>query len=157
MDKYAIFGVWLFLVTAYCWFNSWITRRFASIRPPRRDDRHGRLAGLCVVSVPLLWLLSPTLPDPRLFIIGGYLFPAGAALVLWAKWVNPWFTPTLTRPPFVIRRGPYAFCSHPGYLGFGMMAIASVLMLGSLLTVFPVVVYLGLLVGRARFESRILS
>jgi protein-S-isoprenylcysteine O-methyltransferase Ste14 len=92
--------------------------------------------------------------------LGGVgMFAAGNALVIWARRVNPFFVPILIYVPPHLRAtaGPYAFCSHPGYLGFALAAHGAFFILGQWWAVFPMGIYQGLLLGRTIIETRFLA
>jgi protein-S-isoprenylcysteine O-methyltransferase Ste14 len=87
---------------------------------------------------------------------GATLFVSGAALLIWARRINPFFIPVIREPRWIVEEGPYRWLRHPGYAGFVLMAEGSFLALGHWIGVFPLVAYLVFLVARARRENRIL-
>jgi protein-S-isoprenylcysteine O-methyltransferase Ste14 len=108
-------------------------------------------------AVPLTWFLAPSVSTGVERVAGACLFVVGAALLIWARRVNPFFIPVIREPRWVVDDGPYLWLRHPGYAGFALMAEGSFLALGCHLTgVFPLVAYLLILVARARRENRIL-
>jgi protein-S-isoprenylcysteine O-methyltransferase Ste14 len=107
--------------------------------------------------VPLTWFLAPSVPSIWARATGAILFIVGAALLIWARRVNPFFLPVVSEPRWVVTEGPYRFTPHPGYMGFVVMAEGSWLMLGHWMGVLPLVAYIGFVVVLARRENKILS
>lgn len=108
-------------------------------------------------ATPLVWFISPAVPQVGQRVAGLALFAAGAWLVIWARRVNPFFLPTVRKPGWVVTVGPYKRLRHPGYYGFAAMSLGSILMLGHRLGFLPFGFYVGLLVWRARRENRLLQ
>jgi protein-S-isoprenylcysteine O-methyltransferase Ste14 len=90
-------------------------------------------------------------------VCGAALYCGGNGLVIWAWRVNPFFIPAVKRPLWVVESGPYAFCSHPGYIGFAAASLGVALMLGGDWAVIPVAAYWALLARRVWVEGRMLS
>jgi protein-S-isoprenylcysteine O-methyltransferase Ste14 len=108
-------------------------------------------------AVPLTWFIAPSVSTAPERAAGVALFVAGAALLIWARRVNPFFIPVIREPRWVVDDGPYRWLRHPGYVGFALMAEGSFMALGChLMGVLPLVAYLVFLVVRARRENRIL-
>ena len=95
-------------------------------------------------AVPLTWLLAPSVSTAPERAAGAALFITGAALVIWARRINPFFLPVIREPRWIVEEGPYRLLRHPGYAGFVLMAEGSFLALGAHWTgVFPLVAYIG--------------
>src|SRR6266498_3173895 len=73
---------------------------------------------------------------PSGIVVGLVLFTIGWGLGVWARSVNPFFSPVIRiqkeRGQRVISEGPYAIVRHPGYAGFVLAAVGSGLGLNSL-------------------------
>ena len=103
---------------------------------------------------------SNTVPRPlqvsALVVVAG-----GAAWVLWAITVNPFFVPVIRIQPErnhqVVTGGPYAFVRHPGYAGMVLLVPASALALGSWAALVPALAASVLLVRRTADEDRFLQ
>src|SRR5262245_60207853 len=108
-------------------------------------------------AVPLTWFIAPSVSTAPERAAGVALFVSGAALLIWARRVNPFFIPVIREPRWVVVDGPYRWLNHPAYAGFALMTECSFLALGAHWAgVFPLVAYIIILVARARRESRIL-
>jgi protein-S-isoprenylcysteine O-methyltransferase Ste14 len=119
-------------------------------------DREYVFLNLLWWAVPLTWLIAPALPFGPGWSVGLGLFVGGSTLVIWARRANPFFYPTIRRPPRLITAGPYRRLRHPGYIGFTAMSLGSILMLGHPLGFFPFGCYVGLLISRAHRENNLL-
>ena len=91
---------------------------------------------------------------------GFVLFILGAVLITWAMIVNRYFESTVRiqedRDHEVVSTGPYRFVRHPGYLS-GILWMSSVpLILGSLYTLLPVMIYSVMMILRTHLEDRTL-
>jgi hypothetical protein len=75
--------------------------------------------------------------------------------------VNPFFSPAIRiqseRGHCVIRRGPYRFLRHPGYLAMLIAIPASALAIGSWLALIPAAGFGLVIVRRARLEDEFLK
>jgi protein-S-isoprenylcysteine O-methyltransferase Ste14 len=73
---------------------------------------------------------------------------------------NPYFEPTVRlqedRGHQVVTTGPYSLVRHPGYLSGILWAFSIPLMIGSLYTFAPVILYSALMILRTYLEDRIL-
>jgi protein-S-isoprenylcysteine O-methyltransferase Ste14 len=157
MKYAAIFMSWaplmlLYLVAGVCLIP--YEHRFSYGRSPR-DAAYYVSIGLWW-GVPLTWFFTPSVPSILARALGAFLFILGAALLIWARRVNPYFLPVVREPRWVVTEGPYRFTRHPGYMGYVVMAEGSWLMLGHWTGVFPLCAYIGFLVARTRRENRIL-
>jgi protein-S-isoprenylcysteine O-methyltransferase Ste14 len=156
--KYAIvFMSWAPLMLLYFIAGALLIpyeRRYSYARSPK-DAAYYVSNGLWW-GVPLTWFLAPSVPSVWARASGAILFTAGAALLIWARRVNPFFLPVVREPRWVVMEGPYRFTRHPGYMGLVVMAEGSWLMLGHWTGVFPLCAYIGFLVALARRENRIL-
>jgi len=108
-------------------------------------------------SIPLSWFLREGQSTSTAILSGILVFAVGGALNIWAMASNPHFLPNIEIPVRVISGGAYSWFDHPGYVGMGLMAAGSWLMVGRSLVVIPLVVYLGLIMWRARQESRLIQ
>jgi protein-S-isoprenylcysteine O-methyltransferase Ste14 len=81
-------------------------------------------------------------------------------LLNWAMIANPHFEPTVRiqkdRDHKVVIAGPYGIVRHPGYLAGVIYAFSIPLIIGSVLTFFPVSIYALLMIIRTIFEDRTL-
>lgn len=104
--------------------------------------------------------LSPDFP-PWLNIIGFILVVFGYAFAAWAFAENRFFYSVvvvrLDRGHVVCDSGPYQFVRHPGYAGNIIAPFGIVLGLGSLWTLLPVAVALGITVFRTALEDQTLQ
>lgn len=94
-------------------------------------------------------------------VMGIVFLIVSSVLVNWAMIENPYFEPTMRiqndRNHRVVTTGPYAIVRHPGYLS-GILWIASVpLILGSLYTLAPFILYTVLMTLRTYLEDRTLE
>ena len=96
-----------------------------------------------------------------IYVVPGFvLFILGAVLITWAMIVNRYFESTVRiqedRDHEVVSTGPYRFVRHPGYLS-GILWMSSVpLILGSLYTLLPVMIYSVMMILRTHLEDRTL-
>jgi protein-S-isoprenylcysteine O-methyltransferase Ste14 len=102
---------------------------------------------------------SPTLP-PWLRAAGLAVYVAGFGLSLWAMAANRFFSPVVRlqteRGHEVVRRGPYAYVRHPGYVGVSLAVAGEALVLGSLWSLAPLLPALAVIVWRTTLEDRFL-
>ncbi len=96
-----------------------------------------------------------------IYIVPGFaLFVLGATFLTWAMIVNRYFESTVRiqedRDHEVVSTGPYEFVRHPGYLS-GILWMSSIpLIIGSLFTLIPVMIYGAMMVLRTHLEDRTL-
>jgi protein-S-isoprenylcysteine O-methyltransferase Ste14 len=119
-------------------------------------DRGYYVSNILWWAVPLTWFLAPSVSTVMERAAGATLFVAGAALLIWARRVNPFFFPVVREPRWIVEEGPYRLLRHPGYAGFALMGEGTFLTLGHPIGVFPLIAYIVFLVARARRENRIL-
>ena len=95
------------------------------------------------------------------FWLGIPFFILGYFVVLWAMYVNPFFSQVVRiqteRGHTAMTGGPYRFLRHPGYVGMIISFIGSVLLLGSLYGWIFFALYLALVLIRTTLEDRILQ
>lgn len=120
-----------------------------------RDWQH-RAAHILFYSIPVSYFFGADDPQPLTVLLSLVLFVAGGALVIWAVASNPWFSPAIEMPPMVVTDEAYGWFRHPGYTGFGLMAVASWLMIGATWALIPLAAYLALLAWRGWRESKLL-
>lgn len=93
-------------------------------------------------------------------VLGVAVFSAGWALLTWAMVVNPHFETIVRiqvdRNHRVVTTGPYQVVRHPGYVGAGLWALGSPLIVGSAYGLLPAGITVGLLVLRTGLEDRTL-
>jgi|SoiMethySBSTD1v2_1073268.scaffolds.fasta_scaffold99735_6 protein-S-isoprenylcysteine O-methyltransferase Ste14 len=157
MTHTTVFMTWMTLMLAYLAAGALLIpfkHRHAYQSCPK--DRDYYVSNLLWWAVPLTWLLAPAVSTALERAAGTALFAAGAAMVIWARRVNPFFLPVIREPRWVVDDGPYRWLRHPGYAGLVLMAEGSFLMLGHLVGVVPLVACIGFLIARARRENRIL-
>jgi protein-S-isoprenylcysteine O-methyltransferase Ste14 len=96
-----------------------------------------------------------------IYVVPGFaLFILGAVLITWAMIVNRYFESTVRiqedRGHEVVSTGPYKFVRHPGYLS-GILWMSSIpLIIGSLYTLIPVMIYGAMMILRTHLEDRTL-
>jgi len=157
MRHAAVFMSWVTLMLAYFVVGSLLIpfeHREAYQSCPK--DRAYYVTNVLWWAVPLTWLLAPADTTTTERAVGAALFVAGAALLIWARRVNPFFIPVIREPRWIVEEGPYRWLRHPGYAGFVLMAEGTFLTLGHWVGVVPLVAYIGFLVARARRENKIL-
>jgi protein-S-isoprenylcysteine O-methyltransferase Ste14 len=93
-------------------------------------------------------------------VVGTLLFCLGSILIAWAMLANAHFEVTVRiqtdRGHKVVTSGPYAMVRHPGYLGLGLWAFGTPLILGSACGLIPAAVAVATLVARTALEDRTL-
>lgn len=98
--------------------------------------------------------------DIHFAIVGFISLVASAILIDWAMVVNPYFEPTVRiqkdRGHKVITSGPYRIIRHPGYLAGILFTLSIPLIIGSLVTFIPAVIYTLLMIIRTSLEDRTL-
>ncbi len=81
-------------------------------------------------------------------------------LVTWATLTNPFFSPAVRiqdeRGQRVVSGGLYAIVRHPGYATIALTMLASALLLNSLLSLIPALIYVAITVRVTAFEDRML-
>jgi len=91
---------------------------------------------------------------------GTLVYLIGSAGLTWAMLTNPHFEATVRiqtdRGHKVVTTGPYAFVRHPGYLGAGLWALATPLIVGSAWGLVPALAAIAVLTIRIRLEERAL-
>lgn len=122
----------------------------------RNLRREERLIVLLWATIPLSWWIEPAEPAPWAFIVGVLLLMLGLALLIWAKWSNPYWSPLVETPERVIRTGAYRWLRHPSYVGSLMQSLGTVLVLGHAWGFLPLSLYAAVLWWRARREDRLL-
>ena len=105
------------------------------------------------------WSWTPPLPLwARLS--GGLLFLLGYALVLWAMYVNKFFSQVVRiqaeRGHVAVTTGPYRIVRHPGYLGITISLLGAVFLLDSPYGLVCFLLYLVLIILRTALEDRTL-
>jgi len=93
-------------------------------------------------------------------ILGLLLFSLGWILLTWAMLVNPHFEVTVRiqtdRNHRVVTTGPYAIVRHPGYVGAGLWALGSPLIVGSACGLIPAGLTILVLILRTYLEDKTL-
>ena len=92
--------------------------------------------------------------------LGLIIFVFSSVLINWAMIENPYFEPTVRlqddRGHRVVTTGPYSLVRHPGYLSGILWAFSIPLLIGSLYTFTPVILYSTLMILRTYLEDRTL-
>jgi len=103
---------------------------------------------------------SPVFPL-WLIVLGFILISLGYAFATWALVENRFFSSTVRiqtdRGHVVCDSGPYRIVRHPGYAGITLSLLGTVLALGSVWTLIPVVVALIITVIRTALEDQTLQ
>lgn len=103
--------------------------------------------------------LTPPLPA-WIRLAGGLLFVIGYLLVLWAMYVNTYFSQVVRiqteRGHRAVTDGPYRFVRHPGYLGMITSLLGAVFLLDSIYGLACFALYLVLIIVRTMLEDRTL-
>jgi protein-S-isoprenylcysteine O-methyltransferase Ste14 len=103
------------------------------------------------------------LPDLAVMwqVVGSFLFVLGYAIVIWAMYVNPFFSSVvriqLERGHAAVNVGPYRYIRHPGYLGMITSAFGTVLMLDASWALIPCCLYSVFVFLRAYKEDNTLT
>ncbi len=89
--------------------------------------------------------------------LGFIIFVFSSVLINWAMIENPYFEQTVRlqddRGHRVVTTGPYNLVRHPGYLSGILWAFSIPLMIGSLYTFVPVILYSSLMILRTYLED----
>ncbi len=103
--------------------------------------------------------LSDTVPL-GVQIVGLVGFASGLALAIWAMTVNRFFSSVVRlqseRGHHLVTAGPYQYVRHPGYVGVAFGVLCSGPALGSWLSLFPMVLFVLLILRRTVIEDRFL-
>lgn len=92
--------------------------------------------------------------------LGFIIFVFSSVLINWTMIKNPYFEPTVRlqedRGHRAVTTGPYSLVRHPGYLSGILWAFSIPLLIGSLYTFAPVILYSALMILRTYLEDRTL-
>lgn len=103
---------------------------------------------------------SDTVPQ-QARVVGLVLLGLAFGFAVWGVTANRFFSPVVRiqdeRGHQVITTGPYGLVRHPGYAGFFVGLVGSVLALGSWLAGVPVAAFLVLILRRTIIEDRFLQ
>ncbi|MFC1655486.1 methyltransferase family protein [Patescibacteria group bacterium] len=106
------------------------------------------------------FMLSPEIPT-SIYIMGYITHAVGYVIILWAMWTNNFFSSVVRiqkdRGQKVIQNGPYQFVRHPGYIGAFLIAPSSAIILGSLWSLIPAVLWVIALIIRTALEDKTLQ
>jgi protein-S-isoprenylcysteine O-methyltransferase Ste14 len=93
--------------------------------------------------------------------VGTLLFAAGSVVLTWAMLVNTHFETVVRiqtdRGHKVVTTGPYGLVRHPGYVGAGLWALGTPLIVGSAYGLIPAALAVITLVVRTALEDRTLG
>jgi protein-S-isoprenylcysteine O-methyltransferase Ste14 len=127
------------------------------------------VAGLATVAWMIGWIVAGldfrlgwSGPMPlAVHLVGVAVTAFGWVMFLWAMASNAFFAEAVRiqddRGHTVITDGPYRVVRHPGYVGSISMAIATPLLLGSVLAIIPTAFAVGLFVLRTALEDKTLQ
>ena len=97
--------------------------------------------------------LTPRIIALLVMMLGNFIF-------LWAMSVNKFFTRMICIQKdsghTTVTTGPYRYVRHPGYVGWKLMNIAPVVMLGSFWALIPTVLAIFMMIIRTALEDRTL-
>lgn len=92
--------------------------------------------------------------------IGYFLYIGSLCLILWAMWVNNFFSSTVRiqtdRGHSVCQDGPYAYIRHPGYAFAMVLMVGLALCLGSLYALIPAAGVWAAIIVRTGLEDAVL-
>jgi len=84
-----------------------------------------------------------------------------SAALIWATWVNPFFSSVVRiqreRGHRLVTNGPYRFVRHPGYTAAIVYSLCTSLVLGSWLSLLPLLGWFAFLLQRTKLEDRVLT
>ncbi len=93
-------------------------------------------------------------------LIGLGAIVSGDALFVWAMAVNRFFSRRVSiqtaRGHTTVDAGPYRYVRHPGYTGWTLMVVGTPLVLGSLWSLVPALLAVGIMLVRTALEDRML-
>lgn len=107
-------------------------------------------------SIALSWWIARSDVDWPLLAAGLCFYLVGWWLATWAMRSNPHCSPVIKCPPERITTGAYAWFRHPMYAGCSLQGCAAVLVLNNALGLLPLAAYVGIVIGRARIENKLL-
>jgi protein-S-isoprenylcysteine O-methyltransferase Ste14 len=117
------------------------------------------IVSLLVAGLDMRFGWSPQMPLAAQ-VIAMLFHMFGSAFSSWAIVSNAFFSGTVRiqadRGHAVALAGPYGIVRHPGYAGWMISNVATVIMLGSLWALFPAVIAVVALVARTALEDRTL-
>jgi protein-S-isoprenylcysteine O-methyltransferase Ste14 len=94
-------------------------------------------------------------------IVGAVVLVGGLALAAWAMIANAFFSTAVRiqseRGHTVCRSGPYRFVRHPGYVGFILQSLGTLVLLGSWWALIPGVTAVVFMIIRTSWEDRTLQ
>lgn len=100
-------------------------------------------------------------PKPIYIIIGILLLIISCILENWAMLVNDHYEKNIRiqndRNHTVVTKGPYKYIRHPGYLSYILRMTAFPLILGSLLSIIPIVIGIIIYIIRTYIEDTVLK
>lgn len=144
-----------FLGASYLW------RRFAPrdlVVARSRCAPSNQVAVIRFLQLSIIILGVITSNDTSLYFValGLFLYVAGQTLIICAARENPYFLPIIVAPPVVIRTGVYRHLRHPGYIGHTVSASGVWLIWQSPPALVPLLLFIALLIWRARKESALI-
>ncbi|MFC1542230.1 methyltransferase family protein [Candidatus Latescibacterota bacterium] len=95
------------------------------------------------------------------YVIGYTAHIISYIVTIWSMLVNRFFSSTVRiqsdRHQTVVRKGPYSYIRHPGYVGGILLAVSSSLILGSYTALIPACAVTVLLILRTYLEDKTLQ
>ena len=99
--------------------------------------------------------------DAGFIFLGAVLILVSSILLNWAMVVNPYFEPTVRiqkeRDHKVVEIGPYSAVRHPGYVSGILFVLSIPLIIESLVSFVPVLIYLFSVILRTWLEDKTLQ
>jgi protein-S-isoprenylcysteine O-methyltransferase Ste14 len=125
-------------------------------RATKKNWEHWTM-NLCWYSIPFFWFFQPGIPSVLKFILGLTLYAAGTVFIVLTFRDNPFFSPVIEMPGYVVRYGIYSRIRHPGYLGMSMISAGWLGILGHPIGLIPALIYTLLIACRVYREEKLLG
>jgi len=175
--RWDLWNVWAYvgiLTIMFCYHIVALYRKNPDLLKEReKPPSHGRAWWTITISPAVMYILQPVAAglDHRFHwldivplggvIAGLVIVVISLALLIWAMFVNPFFSGAIRiqadRGQRVIHKGPYALLRHPGHAGGTLAFVAGGLALNSLVSIIPVIVIvLPIMIYRTMLEDQML-